>query len=225
VNRRSRTGPLSVRPGTVPDLALSAGGGGLVVGRDRWDVAMVLRPMRPEPTNVVMVGGLACAHLLVLRLVAVGARVAVQTVRQGDWQVFVQRSGIGPNYLIFMPPGVRRPPTATARRPEVIVVDVGPVTWTNVSPAGSWQTTMVVRHELAQPDTDLLGSADLVLMQQLTEPEATIAAAAVGMPNVEQWLPRISPTMISTVSQGRVQWATLSPSDLETRVLGPVARW
>jgi hypothetical protein len=172
-----------------------------------------------------MVGGLACAQLLVLRLVAFGTRVAVQTVRESDWQMFMQRTGMGPSYVIFMPPGVRRPPTATARRPEVIVVDVGPVTWTNVSPTGSWQTTMVVRHELAQPDTDLVGNAHLVVMQQLTEPEATIAATAIGMPNVEQWLSRISPTMISTVSQGRVQWATLSPSDLETRVLGPVARW
>jgi hypothetical protein len=221
----NRTGPLSVRPGAVVDLELTGGGGGLVVGRDRWDVPVVLCPVRPEPTNMVFVGGLAAAQLLVLRLIAFGTRVAVQTVRPGDWQAFVQRAGVGPNRLVFMPPGIRLPPTASMRHPELTVVDVGPVTWTDVSPAGGWQTALVLRHDLAQLDSDLLVNAHLLLMQQLTPPEADVAAVAVGLSSVVPWLSRISPSMISIVSRGRVKWATLSPGEIEARLTGPLARF
>ncbi|WP_243707971.1 type VII secretion protein EccE, partial [Micromonospora sp. KC606] len=83
-----------VAPGPDPDpLELSIGGGGLMVGANRHGGAVTVRLFRAEGTRLVLVGGVRAGQLLVLRAMALGARVAVQTGRPRVWEPFVR--GVG----------------------------------------------------------------------------------------------------------------------------------
>jgi hypothetical protein len=211
----------------VPPAALvaTAGGGGLMVGRDRHQAPLVVRLFRPEPTRFAFTGSLAAAQMLVLRMIAIGAQVMIQTARPADWARFVQQTGVGPGQFAFVPPGDRPGPPGRAARPEVLVVDVGQVSWQQVDRGGNGRAVMIVRHELTPADRDLLVGADVVVLQPLTEAEAAVAAAGVGAAESESWMSRISASMVTVVNRGVVRWATLNPTDLELRTLGDPRRF
>jgi len=211
--------------GVLADLTPTIGGGGLMIGHDRYQVPVVLRLLRSEPTRVVLTGGLGFAQLLVFRLVALNARIIVHTARPPDWARFVQYTGIGPGSLVFVPPGSHIPPAATRGQPEVVVMDVGPVGWPHLEWRSTRRTTVVVRHEVTPVDAELLAGADLVLLQQLLPAEAAVAAPAAGVPQAETWMSRISESMVTMASRGVVRWATLSPTDIELRTLGTPERF
>jgi hypothetical protein len=217
---QSRLAPHVAHSAVLPGGMPSAGDGGLMIGRDRHRDPVVLRLLRPEHTRAVLVGGLACAQMLIFRAVAIGARVCVQTLRPQAWEGFPQRTGIGAAQLAFAAPGARLPASADAAHPELIVLDVGALNWNAVDTACGWRASVVVRHEVAAVDADLLGNADLAVLQPLTGPEAAIAAPALGIPQTEPWLSRISVPMVAVASQGTVRWATLDPTEAELRTIG-----
>jgi hypothetical protein len=182
---------------------------------------------RAEPTRFAFVGGLPATQMLVLRLIALGAQIMLQTARPADWGRFVQATGTGPGQFAFVPPGDPLPPpgrAGPAGRPEVVVVDVGQVNWQQVDRGGNGRAVMIVRHEVTPLDRDLLVGADVVVMQPLTEAEASVAAAGVGAAESESWMSRISASMVTVVNRGVVRWATLNPTDLELRALGDPRR-
>jgi type VII secretion protein EccE len=219
------------QPGTsrqpVPPAALTAtaGGGGLMVGRDRHQAPVVVRVFRPEPTRLAFVGSLPAAQTLVLRLIAVGAQAIVQTARPAEWSRFVQHTGVGPGQLAFVSPGDPIGPPGRAGRPELVVVDVGPVSWQQVDRGGNGRAVLIVRHEVTPGDRDLLVGCDVAVMQTLTEAEAAVAAPGVGAAETEGWLSRISAPMVTVVNRGVVRWATLNPTHLEQRTLGDPRRF
>ncbi|MBT8226905.1 MAG: hypothetical protein HKP61_03305 [Dactylosporangium sp.] len=221
---RSRVAAHVVDPGAAPDLALADGGGGLMIGRNRHGTPVLLHALRQEPTRIAFFGGLACAQLLVFRMIALGARVVVQTLRPAEWTAFAQRIGLGPGALLFAQPGERIPPAGSVARAEVVVADVGPIGWSLLDPAVAWRTTFVVRGEVMVGDEELLGGADAVLLQPLTAEEATVTVRALGTSQAESWLVRISPALITIVSRRVARWAALSPTDLELRTIGPPVR-
>lgn len=210
----------------VPPAALAAtmGGGGLMIGRDRRREPVVVRLFRPEPTRFAFVGGLVAAQLLVLRMIAVGAQVMIQTARPADWARFVQQTGVGPEHFAFVASGDRPGPPGRAARPEVLVVDVGQVGWQQVDRGGNGRAVMIVRHELVPADRELLAGADVVVCQPLTEAEAAVAAPGVGAAESEEWLSRISAPMVAVVNRGVVRWATVNPTELELKTLGDPRR-
>jgi hypothetical protein len=210
----------------VPPAALTAtaGGGGLMLGRDRHQAPVVVRMFRAEPTRFAFVGGLPATQMLVLRLIALGAQVMLQTARPADWGRFVQATGMGPGQFAFVAPGDGLPPAGRTGRPEVVVVDVGQVNWQQVDRGGNGRAVLIVRHEVTPADRDLLVGADVVVMQPLTEAEAAVAAVAVGAAQSESWMSRISASMVTVVNMGVVRWATLNPTDLELRALGDPRR-
>lgn len=212
------------RPVPPTALAATAGGGGLMVGRDRHQAPVAVRLFRTEPTRFVFTGGLPAAQMLVLRMIALGALAMVQTVRPAEWARFVRQTGVGPEQFALLPPGAQPGPSGRTGRPEVLVVDVGPVSWQQVDHGGNGRAVMTVRHELTPVDRDLLAGADVVVLQPLTEPEAAVAAAGVDAPESESWMSRISMSMVTVVSRGVVRWATLNPTDLELRTLGDPRR-
>lgn len=221
----SRLAPHIAGAGPLPGGSLTAGGGGLMIGRDRHKAPVVLQVLRPEPTRAALVGQLSFAQLFALRTIALGARIIVQTIWSREWGMLAQRTGIGPEYLVYATPGEVLPPTATAARPEVVLVDVGAVNWASIDTSCGWRTTVVVRHELAPVDAELLGGADLVLMQPLTVAEAAVAAPALGVVPAEPWLSRIAGPMVTIASQGTVRWATLDPTELELHTVGTPNRF
>jgi type VII secretion protein EccE len=92
--RRSVDGWVYARSvGAIQDLELAASGCGQVVGADELGRAVALSLFGPQIERVEMCGPLHLAQQVVLRSVALGARVRVHTSRATAWRTMVQRVG------------------------------------------------------------------------------------------------------------------------------------
>jgi hypothetical protein len=218
--------PVSATPARLSAAEPTIGGEGVVIGVNRRGDPVVIRLFRPEPTRAALIGGLRCAQLVVLRALANGARVVVQSARPPAWEPF-QRA-LGPTEpMAVVPPGpLAEPPPASATRPQLLVVDVGPVAGRSVPvPESAWRTVLYVRDDLTTSDADLLARADLALLQPLTPHEAVLAGDALGLGDSREWLTRISADMLGVVvNRQTVRWTQLSTTPLEHQLTGGPAR-
>src|SRR6266511_1342138 len=127
-----------------------------------------------------------------------------------------------------MPPGrpVELRP-ATPLRPQLVVVDVGPVGASGVPVMeGPWRSTLLVRDELTPADLDALGRADLVLLQPMRPEEAALAGQALALGEAAQWLTRIRSDMVGVVAGRRaLRWTLLSVTPVEQQLIGAASRW
>jgi ESX secretion system protein EccE len=193
---------------------------GVVLGRNRRGRPVTARLIRPEPTRVLLVGGVRVAELLTLRALAVGAHVLVQTARPYAWEPFLRAVSLPSDAIALVPPGQPTPPLPPAGplAPQLVVVDVGPVPG---EPDGvPWRTTVLVRDDLATTDLDPLARADLVILQPLRPEEAALAGTTLGLGEGRDWLTRIRADMIGMVNRRTVRFALLSPTPLEQRLIG-----
>ncbi|GHJ17991.1 type VII secretion protein EccE [Micromonospora sp. AKA38] len=215
--------PPAGSPPAAPDLPV--GGSGLMVGANRRGGPLTVRLFRPATTRVLLVGGVPAAQLLVLRALALGARVAVQTTRPRAWEAFARGVGGPGDGVPLLPPG--RPvggAPGSPLRPLLLVVDAGPVP-PEVGPAAAWQSVLVVRDELTPADAPALARADLAVLQPLDPAEAELAGTALGLGGSAGWLTRIRDDMVAVVNRRALRWALLSPTPVESRLVGrPVRR-
>ncbi|GGM21511.1 type VII secretion protein EccE [Micromonospora yangpuensis] len=205
-------------------LAPTLDDAGLMVGANRHGGAVTVRVFRAEHTRIVLVGGIRGAQLVVLRAMALGARVVVRTARPRLWEPFVRAVGSPGGTIPLLPPGRSVDGVAgSPLRPSLVVIDAGPVP-VDRTPAPAWQTTLVVRDELTPADADLLGRADLAVLQPLGPGEATLAGTALGLGGSADWLTRIRHDMVAVVNRRALRWALLSPTPIEAQLIGPPAR-
>jgi ESX secretion system protein EccE len=208
--------------GDLAELHLPLGGDGLMIGTNRHGAPVTLRLFRPEPTRLVLIGGVRAAQLLALRAMALGAQVVVQTSRPYAWEPFARGVSAPGETIALIPAGrqVALPP-GTPMRPLLLVVDVGPV---GADGGAGWQATMVVRDELAPVDVDALSRADLVLLQPLRPDEAALAAGTLGLGEAQEWLTRIREDMVGVVNRRSVRWALLTATPIERQLVGTPTR-
>ena len=198
---------------------------GLMLGRNRHGHPVTVRLLRAEPTRAVLAGGVAVAALVTVRAMALGARVVVQTGRPQAWNRYIRGVTTVGDAVTLAPPGHPVPlPAATALAPQLVLVDTGPVPVDPPVPVGPWRTTLVLREDLAAPDTELLARADVVILQPLGPAEADLAGTALGLGTGQEWLTRIRDDMVGLVSRRTVRWARLSPTPIEAQVFGSLAR-
>lgn len=223
--------PLAVTPGgpaaggAEPDrLELSVGESGLMVGANRHGGAVTVRLFGPGTTRLLLVGGVRAAQLMALRALALGARVVVQTARPRAWEPFVRGVGAPGGTVPLIPPG--RPvggAPGSSLHPLLLVVDAGPVP-PEVGPATAWQCVLVVRDELTPADSAALARADLAILQPLDRAEAALAGAALGLGGSAEWLTRIRDDMVAVVNRRALRWALLSPTPIESQLVGRPSR-
>ncbi|WP_213451506.1 type VII secretion protein EccE [Rhizomonospora bruguierae] len=211
-------------PAGLTDLAIPEPAAGLMLGRNRRGEPVTLRMFRPEATRALFVGGVRGAQLVVLRAIALGARVVVQTGRPQAWERFVRGASAPGEAILLVPPG--RPIAAapgTSLQPLLVVVDIGPV---GVDPnaAPGWQATLIVRDELSPVDLDALTRSDVVILQPLRPDEASLVGAALGIGDSAQYLPRIRQDMVGVIHRRTLRWALLTPTPIELQLVGPPAR-
>jgi len=217
---------------TEPDGVAELAGlpaAGLVLGRNRQGRTVTVRLFGPGPTRAVLLGGVRAAQALVLRALAVGARVTVQTARPHAWEPFLRAVSPPADTVVLLPPGPVSLPAARPLAPQLVVVDVGPVGAATPVPAAAWRASLVLRDEVTGADVELLVHADLVVLQPLTAPEADLVGPALGMAEGREWLSRITGDMIGAVAHpgtGRatLRWALLSPTELERQLIGSTQR-
>jgi hypothetical protein len=213
------------RPGVLDGLVLNPAGGGLMLGANRHGAPVVARLFRPEPTRALLVGGVAAAQVIVLRAMALGTRVVVQTARPKAWEPFVRGAAVPGESIALIPPArMVEMPGGTALVPVLHVVDVGPV-GADTRPGQGWQATLVVRDEFVPADVDLALRADLLLLQPLRPDEADLCGSALGLGNAAQWLTRIRADMIGVVNRRAVRWVALAGTPIEQQLIGPLTRW
>jgi hypothetical protein len=218
--------PAPVDRDTLSAIRPAVGGEGLVLGLNRDGAPVVVRLFRPEPTRAALIGGLRCAETLVLRAVATGAEVTVLSGRPYHWEPFRRGLSSAEQFALITPGRIVDPPPATPGRPQLLVVDVGPVGATGIPVVeGPWRATLLVRGELTAGDLDVLARADLALLQPLTEHEADLAAQAFGLGDSASWLTRIKGDMLGVViSRKTVRWAQLSSTPIERQLIGAATR-
>nr|WP_091090747.1 type VII secretion protein EccE [Micromonospora nigra] len=209
-------------PGRVA-LELPFGAAGLMVGANRHGGAVAVRLFRPENTRVMLVGGVRAAQLVALRAMALGAQVVVRTTRPRDWEPFVRGVGLPGTTIPLLPPGRPVAGPATPLCPLLLVDDVGPAAAETVADA-PWRTTLLLRDELTPGDADALGRADLVVLQPLDRAEAAVAGAALGLGSSAEWLTRIRDGMVAVVNRRALRWALLSPTPIESQLIGHPSR-
>ncbi|MGW3784878.1 type VII secretion protein EccE [Micromonospora chokoriensis] len=217
------TNEAPTRP-ALDDWELTVGDAGMMVGTNRHGGAVTVRLFRAESTRVLLVGGVRAAQLVALRALALGALVVVQTSRPRAWEPFVRGVGAPGGTIPLIPPG--RPVAegvGSALRPLLLVVDAGPVP-TDAEPGPPWRATLVVRDELTPADVDTLSRADLALLQPLNAAEAALAGTALGLGGSAEWLTRIRDDMVAVVNRRALRWALLSPTPIESQLIGRPAR-
>jgi hypothetical protein len=204
--------------------------GGMVLGSGPHDEPLSVSMLRPEPTRLVLVGGLYLARQVALRAMATGAWVVVATGRPAAWQVLSRAAGEGPDGRPAPLVQVRRLapvqlPRASEDAPLLVVHDGGAVPQELFAPRSPWQTTLYVLPYLHPQAEGTANNADLVLLQRLPMDQAQLAA---GM-----W--RLTAPMTSqlaalpddgVVALGPDLWLPLRlvTTPTEREILGPVRR-
>nr|WP_145777580.1 type VII secretion protein EccE [Micromonospora olivasterospora] len=214
----------TVGPASLDGLELPVGEAGLMVGANRHGGAVTIRLFRPEGTRLMLVGGVRAAQLVALRAMALGARVAVRTTRPRSWEPFVRGVNAPGGPISVLPPG--RPlggAPGSPLRPLLLVLDAGPVP-ANDEPVPAWQSILVVRDDLTPADADQLARADLVVLQPLRPGEAALAGAALGLGGSADWLTRIREDMVAVVNRRALRWVLLSPTPIESQLIGRPGR-
>jgi type VII secretion protein EccE len=209
----------------LDSLDLPIGTAGLMIGANRHGAAVTARLFRAEATRVVLIGGVRAAQLIVLRAMALGARVVVQTARPQAWEPFTRGVSAPGETIPVIAPG--RPvagPPGTPLHPLLVVIDAGPVA-AEAQPGPGWYTSLVVRDELTMVDVDAVSRADLVMLQPLRPDEAALAGAALGLGDSAEWLTRIRDDMVGVVNRRALRWALLSATPIESQLVGPATRY
>ncbi|MTK02755.1 type VII secretion protein EccE [Micromonospora sp. CP22] len=202
-----------------PELTVPYGNAGLQLGVNRHGHAVTVRLFRPESTRLVLGGGVPVAQLVAVRALALGAQVVVQTTRPHAWDRFLRGVGVPGAPVRLAPPD--RPVTrgsGTPLAPVLVVLDAPPPP--GPRPGTAWQTTLLVRDALTPSDTDPLGRADLAVLPPLSQAEATVAGAALGLGDAAHLLTRIRPGMVAVVNRRALRWALLVPTPIEAQLIG-----
>ena len=78
------------------------------------------------------------------------------------------------------------------------------------SSAATVPVAMAAFEHVTPADSTTLASADVVVCQPISQPEATLVASALRLTRAGAWLSRIEGDMIAIISDGAVRWAQLS---------------
>ncbi|WP_433054754.1 hypothetical protein [Dactylosporangium sp. CS-033363] len=203
------------------------GGEGVMLGVDRNGHPLVVRLFRGEPTRAMLIGRRRCAQLLILRALAAGATVLVQSGRPYAWEAFQRALGNSEALTVVAPGRLPEPQPAMATRPQLLVVDIGPVPAGSMPvPGSAWRTVLFLRVKLTPADVDLLTQVDLALLQPMTPGEASLAGDAFGLADTSiAGLAMISPEMVCVVANREaVRWAHLKPTPIEVQLTGGPGR-
>lgn len=188
--------------------------GGILLGRDPEHRTVLVPLFQPRPVRFVVIGGAWPSRLLLLRALAVGARV-LAAPSQPDW-VSLGRWATGTDWWV-LPPGSPVPPGHPAA-PMLISVDPGPHP---LPVPGPWQAVVGA---VPRPSEAVLSGADLLLTARLSTPDADLVSSRFGLDHeASRLISRLYDDMIAVIEPGRVRYAWPTPSNAELEILAPPA--
>lgn len=222
---RLRIGSHTASRAALARLTVGFAGTGLVIGIDQHQQPFTVRFFRPEPTRVALVGTVGSGQYLVLRALALGARVQVITVDPQSWQGYGERvTGYADRVQVFMSgsdPATY--PPATAQQPVLVVHDLDSLGGT--SSLGPWQTQLTILGRLEMPGVRSLLESNLTLLQRLGPTEAALAGQALHLSDQHvRFLQEMNPDMMVSLGDGVAGYVWLRQTDLERRYTLPPDR-
>lgn len=191
---------------------------GLVIGRGEAGELVRAELFGRRGVRVVVVGGGAGARWLAWRALGAGARVVARTADPAAWDPLSATAP--PGQLSVVPPHGAGPVPGEPHRP---VLDIADAPGSGFTPAtGGWCAEVVVRPRVGGAEVGLLGRAGLVLCAPLTEPEATMVSAALGLGSsgTELRRPRERPAL-AVIGQRAVRWLQPCLTAAERELFGP----
>jgi hypothetical protein len=217
-----------VSPGLLDAVSPSGDRGGMVLGCGPHNEPLSVSVLRPQPTRLVVVGGLYLARQVALRAMATGAWVIIVTGRPDAWQLIAHAAGTGPDGRPAPLVQIRQLvplelPRASEDAPLLVVHDGGAVPQELFPPRSPWHTTLYVLPYLHPQVGNTAINADLVLLQRLPSDQAQLAAGMwqLSAPMVAQLS---ALTDDGVVALGPNLWLPLRlvTTPAEREILGPV---
>jgi hypothetical protein len=219
-----------VTPALLDAISPSGDRGGMVLGCGADNEPLSVSVLRPQPTRLVLVGGLYLAHQVALRAMATGAWVVIATGRPAAWQPIIRATGDRPDggaapLVQVCPLAQVELPQASADAPLLVMHDGGAVPQQLFAPRSPWQTTVHVLPHLHPQASRTAIDADLVLLQRLPAEQAQLAAGIWQLPaSMTKQLTGL--TDDGVVALGPNLWLPLRlvTTPTEREILGPVRR-
>jgi hypothetical protein len=219
-----------VTPALLDAISPSGDRGGMVLGCSADNEPLSVSVLRPQPTRLVLVGGLYLAHQVALRAMATGARVVIATGRVAAWQLLIRAAGEGPDgrptSLVQVCPRAQvELPRASEDAPLLVMHDGGALPQELFPPHSPWQTTAYLLPYLHPQASRTAIEADLVLLQRLPAEQAQLAAGIWRLPaSMTKQLEGL--TDDGVVALGPNLWLPLRlvTTPAEREILGPVRR-
>ncbi|MGH3768825.1 MAG: hypothetical protein ACRDTX_27365 [Pseudonocardiaceae bacterium] len=217
-----------VSPGLLDAVSPSGDRGGMVLGCGAHNEPLSVSVLRPQPTRLVLVGGLYLARQVALRAMATGAWVIIVTGRPDAWQLLTRAAGEGPDGRPAPLVQIRQLapvelPRASEDAPLLVLHDGGAVPHELFPPRSPWHTTLYVLPYLHPQAEGTAINADLVLLQRLPADQAQLAAQLWQLsPPMAEQLSTL--TDDGVVALGPNLWLPLRlvTTPAEREILGPV---
>ncbi|MFT9475480.1 hypothetical protein [Streptomyces sp. 11-1-2] len=212
-------------PDQLEAMALPVGDDGVVVGMDEQGQSAVLGFSRPEPFDVVLIGGLWTAQALALRAAGTGARIAIETGRPRMWANLVQAAGGGQQCMTVFDVGRVPPQGPSVGSPVLVVRDCGMRPPRGRVSALPWQSVLTLLPYLSPAAPRLLEHAGLVGIQRVSPDEAKQIGRIMALRQEDiAALPTIPDWVTLWCTRGSRQYVSLQATDPESGLLGASRR-
>jgi hypothetical protein len=219
-----------VTPGLLDAVSPPGDRGGMVLGCGPHNEPLSVSVLRPQPTRLVLLGGLYLARQVALRAMATGAWIVIATGRPAAWEMLAHAAGVEPDGQPAPLVQIRELapvelPRASEDAPLLVVHDGGAVPQELFPPRSPWHTTMYLLPYLHPQASGTASNADLVLLQRQPVEQAQLAAQIWQLPPaLAAQLSALSED--SVVALGLNLWLPLRlvTTTAEREILGPVRR-
>ncbi|MGP3774630.1 hypothetical protein ACTWJ8_27825 [Streptomyces sp. SDT5-1] len=206
---------------SLGSLGVSVGDDGVVIGVDPQGSPAVLDVLRPRPREIVVVGSMWTAQIIALRTAAIGARIAVESVRPAAWAPMAQAAGGGLQCVSVYEPRQLAAQGASVASPVLVVRDLGAQPGRSQVAPTPWQSTLTVVPFLGPRAPRLLARADVIGLQNLSPQEAEVIGRVLRLPEqVTQTLPTLSDATMLWIAGDKHQYVMVQPTEPETGLLG-----
>ncbi|MYW69555.1 hypothetical protein GTY65_36635 [Streptomyces sp. SID8379] len=206
---------------SLGSLGVSVGDDGVVIGVDPQGMPAVLDVLRPKPIEAVIVGSMWTAQIIALRTAAIGARIAVESVRPQAWAPMAQAAGGGLQCVTVYEPRQLAAQGASVASPVLVVRDLGAQPGRSQLAPVPWQSTVTVVPFLGPRAPRLLTRADVIGLQSVSPQEAEVIGRVLRLPEqLTQTLPTLSDATMLWIAGGKHQYVMVQPTDPETGLLG-----
>ncbi|GGM05728.1 hypothetical protein ACFFX1_26700 [Dactylosporangium sucinum] len=162
----------------IGGITLGSEPAGVILGFDQHQSPVTLQLFRPRPTRVLLIDRGWVERLLMLRAMAVGARVVVNTPDPAMWAGFGESVTGRPDLFHVAPAyqAVELPSSVAA--PVLFVAERHPL---SIPALGPWQALVTVAGWLGEYVQQSLLEADVVILRRLTERQLAAAAALMRL--------------------------------------------